>query len=331
MRRCRRSALTRTALAAALTATALLTTGTAGAASSGTTTETSRGTATATKAPVLTVTGSTPAYRTLSLTRPSVVTFDGGLTPQVEVSGDGRVVGVVLRRLGTGTQPQIQVFTNNSCFTRACRPNGVDELPDELATGSPETPHEDGSYSVTLPAGRYNATLITDGAPVTARLQLGGLSAATKLRPTTPADAAFHEIDGVSPEQPGHVYSTGGRTHVFTEPSVVVESSAYRTLIGGAMIPGVCLILGEAPPSNLFLPGCPTLDPGDDRFSFNFPLSAAPEEQTSSGRFGTTGLVGVTPQGEPVTLTVGSYVISATPLISSDRLQLAVRLPQHTS
>ncbi len=321
MRRYRRNAATRTALAAALAAIGLVTAGAAvpGAAS-----------ATATSTPVLTVTGSTPVYRTLSLTRPSVLTFAGGETPQVQVSGNGRVVGVVLRRLGTGTQPQISVFTDNSCLGRACRPNRVDEIPSELAIGNPRAPRADG-YTVTLPAGRYNATLVTDGAPVTARLRLSGLSASTTLRPTTPVKAPFYPIAGVTPEQPGHVYSTGGRTYSFAGPSVLVDRSLYRSRIGGLMNPGACLILGQAPPNNLFLPGCPTLHPSDDRFGVTSQQTAAPEQLTSSQRGGLTGLVSVTPKAAPVTLTAGSYVISTTPLISSNRLQLAIRLPLSAS
>jgi hypothetical protein len=231
---------------------------------------------------------------------------------------------MVVNRLGSGPDADLGFFQGNSCFKRGCERTDA-SFSGEMIVGGPSAYQEDGTISITLPAGRYNATLVTDGAPVTAKLKLSGLSRSLSLRPTTATRPIFSSITGVSPEQPGHVYSTGGRSYKFNAPTYLFEQARYTTLAGGAITDGTCVIFGEAPPNHIYLPECPTLSPTDTRVKL-YSLMNAPPESVSPNTFVTASLTAPLPADQLVS--VGGYVVSATPLTSTKRMQLAVQLPQ---
>jgi hypothetical protein len=269
--------------------------------------------------------GSSSGYNTFKLARRTVINVDPAVdSPLLSVRGDGRAVGVVVNRLGSGPDADLGVFQANTCFKRGCERTDA-SFSGEMVVGNPVANKEDGTFSITLPAGRYNATLVTDGAPVTAKLKLSGLSRSLSLRPTTPTRPIFSSITGVSPEQPGHVYSTGGRSYTFNAPTYLFEQSRYVTLAGGAITDGTCVIFGEAPPNHIYLPTCPTLSPGDNRVGLYSTINAPPES-VSPNTFATASLTAPLPADQLIS--VGGYVVSATPLTKTDRMQLAVQLPQ---
>lgn len=220
-----RPALARAALlASALAATGLLSAGVAEAASAETVPAATTRTRAAT--PVLTMSGSTSGYSTFYLARRSAITVNGSLrTTQGSVVGNGRSVGLVLNRLGAGDH-SIGLFTSNGCYLRGCRPDAARQ---EIVLGRPFVQPESGPSTVTLPRGRYNATLVADGAPVTARLQLSGLTRSLNLHPKSAAKVSYNKVTGVSPEQPGHVYSTGGRSYTFSSTTYFLTQNSSRT------------------------------------------------------------------------------------------------------
>lgn len=189
--------------------------------------------------------GSSSGYSTFRLARRTAITVDLAVdSPLLSVRGDGRAVGVVVNRLGSGPDAALGVFVGNSCFTRGCERTDA-SFSGEMVVGYPAAYQEDGTDLITLPAGRYNATLVTDGAPVTAKLKLSGLSG--------------------------------------------------------------------------------SLSPTDSRVKL-YSLSNGPPESVSPNTFVTASLSAPLPADQLIS--VGGYVISTSPLTSTERMQLAVQLPQ---
>lgn len=112
---------------------------------------------------VLRIEGSSDGESWIYLDNPSKVSIDGAMrSDQIKVAGRGRVVGVVLERVGAGPDAVLIALNYNACGTRACEPLQVSEYVDGTQA---TTTAEDGSRTVRLPAGRYRVVLVADGAP----------------------------------------------------------------------------------------------------------------------------------------------------------------------
>jgi hypothetical protein len=155
------------------------------------------------------VTGSAMVAMTVRL--PSPVTVDlhaiggAGSRNDIEIAGNGRMVGLVLSQGGTlhrAPDREIWMTRDNICMRRGCQATGDGIGYFAVAFGTSTQP-ADGTYRI--PAGTYRLALLADGAPVTVTLRLHGLPGATTLRPTRSSHATQLE----SPPQVGTVDEAG--------------------------------------------------------------------------------------------------------------------------
>lgn len=272
----------------------------------------------------LTVTGSSSRTGTFTLHHDSAVLLqaDGPGSSQVRVQGNGRAVGLVARRVGPGPEATFGAFLANACFTPGCRPDGVKQIPFTLVTGSLISTGS-SQPRLLLPAGTYRTTLMADGAPVTVRIALSGLPSSMTLRPAGPAAVSYSNVPQQTGPAPAHLAATGGRSYRFNSRAFLLNQTASTTVAGGQQIEGDCLILGEAPPADVYAPGCPTTDPSDDRVAPALTQGTAPGD-LSSQQLGSVSLSAV-PANQAVS--AGNWVVSAVPLTRSHAMQLAVELP----
>lgn len=274
---------------------------------------------------LLTVTGRTSGTGTFTLARDTRIELraDDPGSDQVDIRGDGRAVGLVARRTGAGPPVTFAAFLANACFSRACRPDRIRQPPFTLITGSRIEPGAQGPASLVLPAGTYRTSLMTDGAPVTVRLALTGLSKSQTLRPTAPAAVRYTDVPQQSDPAPAHLAATGGRSYRFRSPGFVLTQTASTTAAGGQQFEGDCIILGQAPPAGVYAPGCPTAEPADERFAPLVSQGTAPGD-LSSQQLGGVSLTGV--PAAPI-VSVGNWVVSVVPLLRSRAVHLTVELP----
>lgn len=264
--------------------------------------------------PTLTVSGSRSGSAVIELARPTVVSHDGTAdSPQIEVSGGGRLAGVVLSRIGAPAASLVAV-NFNLCGTPGCQ--GV---PFEYVVGDPVSPLPSGGGRVQLPAGRYRVTLLADGAEVTVRLALPGLARSVAVRATGPTAAAYRAIDTLAADVPQNVHS-GGRTYQGEQESLVLLQSVQRPTLGAAGSNGMCLIDGKASPADAYLPGCASSQPGDRRFEARAVTVALVPEQFLTG-FHTAVYL---PAGPP--LSIGQYYAGAVPVEDASYTQVEVPL-----
>jgi hypothetical protein len=145
----------------------------------------------------------------VELSRPTTVSID-----DVHVTGAGRFSGIVLEQDRRSPQAVLLLITQGMCLTPGCRSS--------LGWGGSGCVcviSSDGKVTGdrgTLPAGRYRLYLVTDGAPVRARLVLHGLAGRVTLRP----GGSFRQsIVAPRPEQAlpaeGPLAFAAGSSHVF--------------------------------------------------------------------------------------------------------------------
>lgn len=192
----------------------------------------------------------------------TVVEFPAGIRPRdVRVSheGNGRVVGVILRKLGKyeqeGSRPVLQNVSVGRCKERGCK-------------------SKKGGFSFTIcfcgkepMTGLWELYVIADGAPVTARIRIRGLAGSDKVRVDGPVSSEIQTLSPRVDDQTTHtVVSAGdytglpdvgfGVVGIWTEGEPHAASAVGDCLYYDYRDFGIPSVL---PPEEVaFLPGCPT-------------------------------------------------------------------------
>lgn len=267
----------------------------------------------------LTVRGAAPGEARIELTRKTIVAIDATLTSkQVAITGRGRAVGAVLERVGEGPRAVLAALNYNACGAKGCKPL----TRSEFVTGAPATvPDEMGESRVTLPAGIYRVVLVADGGPVEVRLTLTGLARSTTLEPQGDPGVRFHRITDITRTAlpAGFTYS-GGRTYKPSSGAIVGFQELYRTSPGVAAVAGTCIIRGEAPPADAYVPRCPTGDPASDREEFITPVAGVDSDDVIFQGYGAVQLL------ENKQTSIGHYLVSAVPVEDTNVVQIEVPL-----
>lgn len=276
-------------------------------------------------APTLTVTATRPGATVVTLTRDSTVTTDAGsASGEVAVTRRGRLLGVLLNRLGEGTQPSLLAYRANLCASPGCAP----ALPDdsvEHVSGSGFSPTPDGTGSVmVLPAGTYAVTAFTDGAPVTAVLSLGGLTRNLAVRPVAPAAVRYDTLPTAflpAGAPVGLAYSAGS-TYATLRPSYTAFVRTDETVAAGAaQVDGECYYSDGPPAAGLYVQSCPAAD-GSERAGTSAVQTVQDPRALRLGSYGSFG-----PLPPDAVFSVGQYVYSAVPLREVVALQVVVEFP----
>ena len=157
-------------------------------------------------------------------------TYDAPPNPDVQVSGLGRAVGVVLtqntaarhNRRSDNDGATLFALRYGMCEGAGCAPvrGGVGAI---LGFGPGVST---GEGTVTLPKGDYNLYLLTDGGHATVRLRLHGLGGSGTLRPTQRASSYLAEATPTDPT--GRRYLSDER-HRFTGLGLIAVATIARS------------------------------------------------------------------------------------------------------
>ncbi|MDQ3952228.1 MAG: hypothetical protein M3279_04595 [Actinomycetota bacterium] len=166
-----------------------------------------------------------------------------------EITGAGRVTGVVVVRHGRGlvrNRPTLIAFRAGRCLERGC---AGDPQPVVLMLAYNLENHR-------LPAGRYRIHLIADGAPARVEFTVSSLTGHTALRPSNGARAQLETIQSMVPAGP-NAFAGGVETDLRGDGiSFVAAWARSENDVAGAV--GGCFYREDPPPPPLaFAPGCP--------------------------------------------------------------------------
>jgi hypothetical protein len=202
------------------------------------------------------ISGTSPAG--IAVVLPQAATISGRPigNQDVSVSGSGRFVGFVLRSADAASGDGTALIGGqlNGCYSSGCAPAAPVTV--MLALGSLNNPQ---TADVTLPAGRYDLYLLTDGGPATVTLHFGGLSGAAYLAPSTPVSAKEFspaaELPGIGAGPA--TYETGTQTSIGEPGGVLLLANAVSETAGAAVV-GQCLSHSAPLAPGLYaFPGCP--------------------------------------------------------------------------
>jgi hypothetical protein len=277
-----------------------------------------QGPAAAQSAPLLVVEGSAAATAVVDLPRPSVVKAAALFSEQVAVSGDGRVVGLVLEQLAPEPRAVLVAVNYNLCADPGC--SAADRQ--EYVAGRPASGEGAAGEDVRLPAGRYRLTLLADGRPVRVAVALDGLDESLPVRPTGPSSVVYRPIEGTGQEAPPPFRNlfSGGRTYPAGQSALVLTQQLYRTAATAAGVAGTCVVRGEAPPADAYAPGCPTAQPSADRVEFTSPVTVLDPSSVLVASYAAIEL------GQDSSASIGHYLASASPVVESSVTQVEVPL-----
>lgn len=190
--------------------------------------------------------------------RAASVTVKAGRTGAIAL-GRGRSYGVVLSRSGSTAADQVLALSRlNRCHTKACPAPGPSHS-FELHTGVGFPVSTDGlAATYKIPAGDYDLTVFTDGAPVRVKLAFTGLSGATTIRPRGPASAQIEAapdetLNGTSPYFAPPVVESPNRT----DTTLLMGSLAYDMAVRSDSPSSECYYADAMPAVGRATPGCP--------------------------------------------------------------------------
>jgi hypothetical protein len=184
---------------------------------------------------------------------------------EIDIKGSGRITGVVIAQEGVNadTGAVVYAFHINGCWTAGCRTAGDDLVFPQWMSGGFRTTtnvaNDDGSRTITVPAGAYKAYLVTDGAPLTASVAFSGATGRGRLTRSGPADATVTTAYSALADQPAAtqlLYSAGATATISSSLGIMVGAMEARSTMHASTANGVCYYLDGRPPGGLFAPGC---------------------------------------------------------------------------
>jgi hypothetical protein len=224
---------------------------------------------------------------------------------RVSVTGNGRFPGIVLRRVRSTYHAPYSLFVNrfNMCFSGpGCAPKNPKN---HFFWQGPEP--EMSNERALLPRGYYQLYLFADGAPVTVRLTISGLSGSTKLTPTRRFPYSIESPAPTIPNDPATLYYSGGLTHRWGGAAAgVLFALGFDVPIPGHVytLYGVCGFKGRPLPGYVMAPGCPSMrGPNSSAYSHDV--------YTTAGRY--QGEVFGAGLSKPDTLTLGHFYVNGGP------------------
>jgi hypothetical protein len=173
--------------------------------------------------------------------------------PDIHIDGAGRAFGVVLTQNTRQRRHKRDAMDGATalllrygmCQGRGCAPIRKGLL-HSWAIGPGIVERNGGSDTqYTFPAGDYDLTLLTDGAPVSARLTLHGLIGSTALRPKGPDHTRLTEALPVDPA--GASYQADDRFR-FTGLGLLLVTTLGRSDVHSQPEVSFCLRQGSAEP-----------------------------------------------------------------------------------
>jgi hypothetical protein len=182
----------------------------------------------------------------------------------LSIVGAGRIVGLALVNSRDANKPGLVEMRMRSCFQRACTKSPAEDPDDlmEVDWGSPPPPLGPGTgfpATLTLPAGRYQLSVFTDGAPVRVTWHIPGLTGTARLEPRLPqrGDVQSPPETGTAgiPATPAAVQSLGDYS---LRTDVAVLATVHRVQ-GGAHVHSEwswCEYDDSAPPDGIVTPDC---------------------------------------------------------------------------
>jgi hypothetical protein len=195
----------------------------------------------------------------LRLATDTPYTETAGPAGLLAVEGKGRVVAAILRRTDSTKPTEGLVAARfNGCGTTGCTPASGEAPMDYFRPA--EGQRRDPAGRRILEAGSYRLTVLTDGAPATARLRLEARrGAAQSLSAIDPVESAVvPAAQTVGLPVSASYWSGGAAIRIPTADSVLLgffqQDSSLGTVAGAA---GVCHFDGARPLLGHFAPGCP--------------------------------------------------------------------------
>ena len=189
----------------------------------------------------------------------------------LNVEGRGRIIAFSLQRAGSAyPSDAIRVIRYNGCFAPGCAP---DEPRTSLRVGF-GAQYESGTNRAVLKPGAYKLVVLTDGAPVTARLRLQGPKGSVRMSPDVPAQSGFRDVDSTSLSSGSlgsgaaetMAWSGGTRTSLNSANSLLLAFVQQDSPANTGAIAYACQFGdGAKPARGHYLPGCPA-EGGDVAF-----------------------------------------------------------------
>jgi hypothetical protein len=205
---------------------------------------------------------------TTTFVLPRASTFHLGTSmrmPEVSVIGGGRIAGIVIAAEGATLErgAVLYAFRFNWCWSRGCETPRDTKLPPASYAGTlhaGEVHRDDGVTVATLPAGRYTAHVVADGAPATVTVRFDGARGRGRLGASRPLGTTFATAESTLPDHgalPVSAYSAGGTARVRSPIGVLLSMNEARLRGNVTDAEGTCLYENSGPPNGVFGPGCP--------------------------------------------------------------------------
>lgn len=171
----------------------------------------------------------------------------------LRITGDGRAAGFLLVRQGVRRPQGIYAAAFRVCDKPACSKGWSGWVTRFVSPLGLEWPKKGTTF--TLPAGRYRAYVIADGAPVTARLTLKDLQGNADHSPTVPVEASVGMLPAEEPIK--NLFTTGSAYKLETRGAALF-GFVERHEFGAADVFNDCLYKGAPtlPPDVAFTPAC---------------------------------------------------------------------------
>ncbi len=171
----------------------------------------------------------------------------------LRITGDGRAAGFLLVRQGVRKPQGIYAAAFRVCNKPACSKGWSGWVTRLVVPVGLKWPKKGTTF--TLPAGRYRAYVIADGAPVTARLILKDVHGTTDHSPTVPVEAA---VDMLAAEEPVRNVFTAGSAYRLQSRGAALLGFVERHELGAADLYNDCLYRGtpSLPQEVAFTPAC---------------------------------------------------------------------------
>ena len=217
---------------------------------------------------------------------------------QVSITGRADFVALVLRE--EAASPHVLTFSRfTTCLGGACsaRTGVLGNLPDT---------RRGNSYYDDLPAGRYQAYVLTSGGAVTVRLHLPELArGVARVSPDRPARLSSGHLPGGGPVIPQSLRFSAGNEHTFgPKGGVVLQRLAMVQAQSVAGRTGTCLVPGGPPLGGFYDLTCYPVSGGYSIATVNLP----------DPHGGTDGFIGAWFDALPEHVAAGVYYDEASPV-----------------